>query len=157
MEQWKEIEGYEGLYWVSDQGRVKNRYGRILKLSIDKYGYYQIKLYKYNKFKTFKVHRLVALAFIPNSDPQKNQVNHKSEIKTDNKVNNIEWCTAKYNTNYGTRNERIGRKVKCIESGEIFKTAAEAARYYNCDRHTIARSAFNNQTLSNGLTWQYID
>ena len=156
MEQWKEIEGYEGLYWVSDQGRVKNKEGKIMKPRLNK-GYYTLSLFKNNHYTNFSVHKLVALAFIPNSDPKKNQVNHKDENKFNNRVDNLEFCTPLYNSNYGTRNERIGRKVKCIETGEIFKTAAEAARYYNCDRHTIARSAFNNQTLSNGLTWQYID
>ena len=135
MEQWKKIEGYEGLYWVSDQGRVKNREGKIMKPIIDKRGYLRITLHKNNQPKSYYMQRLVALAFIPNSDPEKNQVNHKSEIKTDNRVENLEFCTVKYNNNYGTRNERVRekhyKKVLCIETGKIFNSAKEAAKHYN--------------------------
>ena len=156
MEQWKEIEGYDHPYQVSNYGRIKFPDGHITN-GTPRSTYLSVVLRKNNKNKSEYVHRLVALAFIPTSDPEKNQVNHKDENKFNNRVDNLEFCTPLYNSNYGTRNERIGKKVKCIETGEIFKTAAEAARYYNCDRHTIARSAFNNQTLSNGLTWQYIN
>ena len=161
MEQWKEIKGYEGLYWVSDQGRVKNRHERIIKSRIDRCGYCIINLHKYNEAKTFKVHRLVALAFIPEFDPEKNQVNHISEIKTDNSIDNLEWCTAKYNSNYGTRPEKISinksKKVLCIETGEIFNCAIDAAFKYKMAKHSISRAARGERKTAAGFHWQYID
>lgn len=108
---WKDILGYEGLYQVSNFGRVKSlKFGkeRILKLTKDKDGYLIVNLYKNNKSKTFKVHRLVAEAFIPNPDNLP-QVNHKDEDKSNNILSNLEWCDVKYNQNYGTRNKRIGK------------------------------------------------
>ena len=163
MEQWKEIEGYES-YYISSEGKVKNKNGKIMKPVINNSGYYSIGLYnKAHKRKFFLVHRLVALAFIPNSDPEKNQVNHKSEIKTDNKINNLEWCTAKYNTNYGTRNERASKhfykKVLCIETGEIFESAVSAAKYCNFNIFTISNAANPNHKTKTaaGFHWQYIN
>ena len=108
---WKDKKDYEGHYQVSNWGRVKSiKFGkeRILKLTKDKDGYFFVNLYKNNKSKTFKVHRLVAEAFLPNSDNLP-LINHKDEDKSNNIVSNLEWCDVKYNTNYGTRNKRIGK------------------------------------------------
>lgn len=116
---WKDIIGYEGLYQVSNLGRVKslgnggsnNSKERIMKLKIGSRGYYEVSLCKEGKHKTFTIHRLVAMTFIPN--PQNYPcVNHKSEIKTDNRVDNLEWVTQKENSNYGTRNKRLGNILK---------------------------------------------
>ena len=108
---WKDKKDYEGHYQVSNWGRVKSiKFGkeRILKLTKDKDGYFFVNLYKNNKSKTFKVHRLVAEAFLPNTDNLP-LINHKDEDKSNNIVSNLEWCDVKYNTNYGTRNKRIGK------------------------------------------------
>ena len=115
MEEWKSIPGYEGLYEVSSYGRVKSleRYKsnnggiqlikeKILKPHNTKKGYLTVQFSN----KIFKVHRLVAEAFIPNPDNLP-MVNHKDEDKTNNNVDNLEWCTAKYNSNYGTAIERM--------------------------------------------------
>ena len=111
---WKDIEEYEGLYQISDKGRVKSlKFGKekIMKLQKDTNGYLYVGLCKNGeKQKMFLIHRLVALAFI--SNPQNlPQVNHKSEDKTDNRVENLEWCSVKYNCNYGTRNQRQAEKM----------------------------------------------
>lgn len=112
---WKDIEGYEGLYQVSNMGRVKSlgnggtnqHKGKetIMKQQLSR-RYLSLILVKNKEKKRFRVHRLVAQAFIPNPDNLP-QVNHKNEIKTDNRVENLEFCDAIYNHNYGTINKRI--------------------------------------------------
>ena len=119
QEIWKDIQGYEGLYQISNLGRVKSLERiiitsnnitkkiseKILKPCLRKNGYYSIVLQKNNKSKYYTIHRLVAKEFIPNPDNLP-QVNHKDENKLNNNVDNLEWCTSKYNNNYGTHNER---------------------------------------------------
>ena len=118
MEIWKDIAGYEGLYQVSNLGRVKSlertvRYGRgyrtipekILKTNKKKCDYLKLNLWKEGKAKNHRVHRLVAQSFIHNPDNLP-EVNHKDENKENNCVDNLEWCTSKYNCNHGTRNQR---------------------------------------------------
>ena len=109
---WKPVVGYEGLYMVSNWGRVKSiKFGKeiILKQHINiKGGYYYVCLLKNGKHKNYYVHRLVAEAFIPNSYNLP-QVNHRDENKLNNNVDNLEWCTNEYNHNYGTINERISQ------------------------------------------------
>lgn len=116
LEIWKDIIGYENLYQGSNWGRVKSleridcighhRKERILKPVPDKDGYLRVGLRKNNKRKNFLVHRLVAQAFLdnPNNLPE---VNHRDENPQNNFVSNLEWCSAKYNSNFGTRNKRI--------------------------------------------------
>ncbi|QVU02011.1 NUMOD4 motif protein [Enterococcus phage vB_EfaS_785CS] len=115
-EEWIDIKGYEGLYQVSNLGRVKslkrttNNYScytdKILKPSFNKKGYLQLHLCKDKCNKTCRVHRLVAEAFIPNHE-NKQQVNHIDEDKTNNVVSNLEWATTKENVNHGTRTSRM--------------------------------------------------
>lgn len=102
-EQWRDIDGYDGMYQVSDIGRVRSRKSgewRVLSASKNNSGYLIVQLSKDGKKKHFLVHRLVAQAFIPNDDETKNQINHRNEVKTDNIVSNLEYCTAQYNMNY---------------------------------------------------------
>lgn len=116
-EVWKEIEGYEGLYQVSTEGQVRslnyNHTGKtkILQQDTSKRGYKRVRLCKNGKSKPYSVHRLVALAFIPNPNNLP-QVNHKDENKTNNVAWNLEWCTPAYNMNYGTRNKRSSEAKK---------------------------------------------
>lgn len=114
---WKDIKGYEGRYQVSNLGNVKSlNYShtgkeKTMKLCKDKSGYLNVKLFIDGKHKIYKVHRLVAEAFIPNlkNEPQ---VNHIDENKSNNNVYNLEWCTARYNSNFGTRKERLRKNHK---------------------------------------------
>lgn len=120
---WKDIEGYEGLYQVSNTGKVRSLNYRCtgksktLKQDTTKFGYNLIVLYKNHKRKVYLVHRLVALVFIPNP-LNLPQVNHIDEDKTNNAVWNLEWCTPKYNSNYGTRLERCSKGLKGKNKGK---------------------------------------
>ena len=111
-ENWKDIEGYQGLYQISDKGRVKSLYfgkERILKPGNNGQGYLHVILCKNGKMKYYKVHRLVCQTFIPNPNNLP-EVNHKDENKENNSVHNLEWCSSKYNINYGTHNQRSAEK-----------------------------------------------
>ena len=110
---WKDIPEYKGLYQVNQVGQVRSlnymKTGKVkrLKQHTDKYGYKRLEL----KGKLWTVHRLIALTFIPNPNNLP-YVNHKDENPSNNNVNNLEWCDAKYNSNYGTRNERLSASKK---------------------------------------------
>lgn len=98
---WKDIKGFEGLYQVSNMGRVRSlRKNIILKSRIAR-GYEGVTLCANNIHKDYYIHRMVANAFIPNPNNYP-IVNHKDENKTNNCVDNLEWCTQEYNVNYGT-------------------------------------------------------
>lgn len=132
-ELWVDIKGYEGFYQVSNFGRVRSLprvivrkgyvsqhfNGKYLKSMIDKCGYLHVNLYK-DKLKTVKVHRLVAEAFIPNPDNLP-CVNHKDEDKTNNQVDNLEWCTHAYNNSYGTHIERVANKHRGMKRSDSMK------------------------------------
>lgn len=116
LEIWKDIKDYEGLYQVSNMGRVKSlnyhntKEERILKQNIVR-GYYQVCFSVNKKRKYYRVNRLVAQAFLPNPNNYP-CVNHKDENPKNNIVSNLEWCDVKYNINYGTRNKRIGKTIR---------------------------------------------
>ena len=149
-EVWKTIEGFEGRYEVSNIGRIRSFMTNtgairekplILCQKIDKYGYLVVGLNKNGKKNFRAVHRLVALAFIPNTGNLP-QINHKNEDKQDNRVENLEWCTVSYNNNYGTHSKRISNSMKnnpkisravlqCDKNGSIvneYPSTHEAAR-----------------------------
>lgn len=124
-EVWKDVSRFEGFYQVSNLGRIKSvdriitdrnrpnrcifHEGRIIRQSVDKVGYYSLHLSVKSKVSVKRVHRIVAEAFIPNPDNFP-CINHKDETRTNNSASNLEWCTHKYNTNYGTCIERIRNK-----------------------------------------------
>ena len=121
---WKDKKDYEGHYQVSNCGGVKSiKFGkeRILKPFTDGRGYLFVNLSKNGKVKNFSIHRLVAQTFLdnPNNLPC---VNHKDECKTNNNVTNLEFCTYEYNSNFGTRNERIAAKNT---NGKLSKTVLQ--------------------------------
>lgn len=123
MEQWKDIEGYEGLYQVSNLGNVRSlkfsggNKAKLLKQNITKEGYKRVGLCKNGKRKDYRIHRLVAMAFIPNPNNLP-IINHKDEDKGNNNVNNLEWCTIAYNNTYGTARERAGKNISKSVRGE---------------------------------------
>ena len=136
-EEWRDIVGYNGMYQVSNKGRIRSFKYRntketyVLKQMINKKGYLIVGLSKNGKRKTVIVHRIVAQAFIPNPNKYP-QINHKDENKTNNNIDNLEWCTNSYNHNFGTHNERVGLantgKERTQESRERYKKSQERRR-----------------------------
>ena len=171
MEIWKDIQNYEGLYQVSNLGRIKSLSRRdrlnrviqekILKHGSNKKGYLIVVLCKEGRMKTCRVHRLVAKAFIPNPE-NKPEVNHKDEDKTNNKVENLEWMTRRENINYGTRNERseksqskpiYGINIKTDEKIE-FPSTQEAQRS-GFDQSNIVKCLKGKRKSHKGYRWFY--
>ena len=166
VEEFKEIIGYEGWYWISNLGNVKSKF-RQLKPCINKDGYYVVNLCKENHMKTFYVHRLVALHFIDNPDNLP-QVNHKDECKTNNCVTNLEWCTQQQNHDYGTRNERTGRSQMNKQGSKAllqydlqgnfikeFPSVSEASREFGKSQANISRCANGFKNQAYGFIWKF--
>lgn len=146
----KDIKGYEGLYAITEDGRVWGyKRKHFLSLIPDKDGYLKVGLSKDNKKKSYFIHRLVAETYIsnPNNLPQ---VNHIDEIKQNNNVNNLEWCDYSYNVNYGTRNKRISKPVYCEELNKVFESATVAAKELQIDRSHISSCCKGNKIKSVG-------
>ena len=170
LETWRDIEGYEGIYQVSDMGNVRNiKYNRPLKPMLDSDGYLQVDLYRKGKGKRFKVHRLVAAAFTPNPD-NKPTVDHINTIRTDNRACNLRWFTQREqmleNEITKERCILVTKKVRCITTGEVFNSAADAARHYNIKNINRVSNAANPNDrhktcgkLPDGtpLKWEYIE
>ena len=149
METWKEIPGYEGIYEVSNEGRVRSSKNktthsvlhgerkwkqRIFKLKTDKNGYKRVSLWKNKMVKDFLVHRLVAMAFIEKVEG-KELINHKDGIPWNNKVSNLEWCTSKENNDHAVQN-RLNRHADPIVLLDIrtyephyFSSKSEASKF----------------------------
>ena len=130
---WKDVKGYEERYQISNMGRVWSKNRQIyLKTQQNNSGYLYVRLCANNgKCKTELIHRLVAINFIPNPNNYP-CVNHKDENKHNNTLTNLEWCSKSQNINYGTRNERVGKKnskaIRCIETGIIYSSGVEIAK-----------------------------
>ena len=136
---WRSVEGYEGLYEVSNTGFVRSvrratTRGRILKGVPDKNGYLHVSLSAGNVRRRFSIHRLVAKAFVPGQTELKNTVNHKNEVKNDNRAENLEWCTSGYNTRYmgGIERRAKKRRIPVIAYSEneikVFDSIVKAAK-----------------------------
>ena len=124
QEQWRDVEGYDGVYQVSDLGRVRSKkYGKVRVLSPGRCsnGYLKVNLYKDKQKKNRMIHRLVASAFIENTDSSKTYINHTDECKQNNRVSNLEYCTQQYNTNYnGIQYRRKHPNYKRNEIKDIY-------------------------------------
>lgn len=166
QEIWKDIKNYEGLYQVSNYGKVKSfpRKGtqakeeRILKVSYTYNGYERVNLCKNNKNKLYLVHRLVAETFIlnPNEYPQ---INHIDENKQNNKVNNLEWCTRSYNINYGNRNNCLNKEVWQYDlKGKLikkWKSTMEIQRNLGFKNQNISSACRGIHHKAYNYIWKY--
>ena len=165
---WKDIPGYEGKYQISNTGKIKSfaKYseGKILTPFITR-GYASIGLCdKSFKKKTFLVHRLVALLFVPNPNGYK-EINHKDENKLNNSSDNLEWCTREYNMSYG--NARLSQGISCGKPIAQFTiNGLMIAKYYSAefaasvnkiDGSSIIRCCKGKRKYAGGYAWQYTD
>ncbi len=157
QEIWKDIIGYENLYKVSNLGRVKSLHNgkeRILKQAFDGWGYLIVSLCKNGINKTPKVHRLVAEAFIPN--PNKlSQINHIDEDKTNNCIDNLEWCTNKYNQRYSN-----AKQIGCYKDGKLVKVYdaildVEQDGYNHRNISSCCNHRYGYKT-AHGFEWRFI-
>lgn len=197
MEIWKDIKDYEGKYQVSNQGRVrsldrinsagKRTSGRIRIPTKNKNGYLYVNLCSNGKPHNCSVHRLVAVAFLPNPD-NKYTVNHKNENKEDNRVDNLEWMSLEENLRYGTHDKRAAQTKKGMMCGPdhpnfgkyginanthkgkvvgigkrnpndtvMFDTAADAARILHLSAGQLCDSIHNCRKSCGGYYWRRID
>lgn len=165
MEIWQDIEGYKGLYQVSDLGQVKsfcNGKERVLSAGKTKHGYLTVSLWKDGKKKVCYVHRLVAHAFLPNPDGL-TEVNHIDECKTNNVVSNLEWCSHKYNMNHGTRNERAAKaRSKAVYQYTLdgslvrsYPSVMEAERRAGYSQGFISACCNGKYKQAYGYIWSY--
>lgn len=183
MEEWRDIKGYEGLYQVSNEGRVKTlgrtvtyRTGKIryfepkvLSQYYDKDGYCQVSFCINGKNYNKKVHRLVAQAFIPNPNNYP-MVNHKDECKTNNFVENLEWCDCKYNLNYGTNPARISERVRnnkylskevvqiTLDGNivRVYPSTREVERELGLNHTCVSACALSKTRKCGGYKWKYL-
>lgn len=171
---WKDVVGFEGLYKVSNYGRVFSvKSNCVLKPS----GTYRNRKYLgvglYNgKNHTKPIHRLVAEAFLPNPNGYK-VINHIDEDPSNNRVDNLEWCTYEYNNNYGTRNERLSESIRSSEKkkrfriaqytldGQFVKTfssATEASRHGFTKSHILdCAKGLSRYSHSQGYVWKFVE
>lgn len=179
---WIPVSGYETLYEVSDKGNVRSiaflcsrnnrlqprRAPRCLRQETSRDGYKRVVLSRYGEHKHFGVHRLVAMAFIPNPNNLP-QVNHINEDPSNNNVFNLEWCTGKENCNHGLHRQRIKERQtnaahhsKAVNRYSIdgkyicsYPSAREAERQTGIASEQISRVCMGKNRHAGGFLWKY--
>lgn len=180
QEIWKDVPGFEDSYQISNLGgfRSKDRYARVcgggkrlirgqkLKTIRCTNGYQEVVCSREKKRKVFLLHRLVAMVFIPNPNNLP-EVNHRDENIKNCRADNLEWCTSKYNANYGTRTKRClannPQKQEVLQFDKYGKylrkwdSINDAARHVGVDGSAITRVCKGKQHMSMGFVWRYAD
>lgn len=159
---WAYVPDYDLKYQVSNLGNIRNKSGKILSQETTKNGYKRVTLSMNGKTKHHMVHRLVAICFLPNPSNFP-CVNHKDENKTNNNVNNIEWCTYSHNVNYGNRNYKIMSRSKKVAQmdfyGNILATYISvdfASKIMNVDPSNIYKCCRGEISYAYDFKWKYI-
>lgn len=177
-EVWKQIDGWKG-YQVSNFGNIRGKRVKNLHQQLSNGGYKIVHLSSGKVVKWMSVHRLVAEAFIPNPNNLP-CINHKDEDKTNNRADNLEWCTYSYNNSYNDKSQRmletkrklgipvvpqsavdghikaLSKKVICEETGEIFNSASDASRSMGFTVMAVM-NAIRFKRKSGGYHWRYLD
>lgn len=188
MENWKDIKGFENEYQVSDYGRVRRKkgivnsglkhshyrtvYQTILKPHKKRNGYLTVDLSKNGKTTTVSIHRLVAIAFLPNDDvANKKCIDHINCIKTDNRISNLEWVSSYENSQRAKKNNLMKGARKPIRNKQLnitFESSYQAAEYINNKKFHNAKITKNiagkirscccgYQKIAYGYEWEYVE
>lgn len=169
---WKPIKGYESLYEISNLGNVRSLVtNRNLKPIHSKNGYYTVGLSKNGNVKLMTIHRLVALHFVTNPNPNEfNIVNHKDENKLNNVYTNLEWCTLSYNFSYGTAQQRANAKKRNLfntkhskpiegyddEGNVIYSFSSLMEGHRNgFDFRLVSACCLGKRSFHKGLHWRF--
>lgn len=159
-EVFKEIPKYDD-YLISNFGRVySKKTNKFIKFWANNKGYCTVALCQSGKKKNYLVHRLIAEVFIPNPNNLP-MINHKDENPLNNNISNLEWCTAKYNCNYGTglekRKQTQSKKVLCIETNIIYPNVIEAYNDTKANCTSIHKVCHNQRKTAGKLHWKYVE
>lgn len=174
-ESWKDVVGYEGLYQVSNLGRVKSlphirrrRYrtgeiypyrvsGKLLTPQHSVGGYLQVILQNGPDKKVQKVHRLVCQAFHGNSPKDRNEVNHIDGNKKNNSSENLEWCSREENCRHARRVlKSCLKKVMCVETGKIFECMTDADNEYGLSSGAVSKVIRGERETAGGVHWKKV-
>ena len=176
MEIWKDLKDYEDHYQISSLGRIKSlarkhKFGtleeKIMKPSKNVNGYYQVNLWKNGKVKLRRVHRLVAETFISNPENLPH-VNHKNEIKSDNRVENLEWCDIKYNNEYGShkfviekmaklKRKKVIQYDKQLNVIKVWDSLSSITKELGYNKAFISKCCLGSVKQCYGYIWKYKD
>jgi hypothetical protein len=154
------VKGFES-YSVDEKGNVFNRYGKRLRPELSRNGYLCVSLSnKSLKHKKFLIHRLVAEAFIPNPE-NRQQVNHKDQDRTNNKVDNLEWVTPLENLNYSNVIEKASianqKKIMCITTGVIYDSFKAVKEELGLSHSNLVACCNGRRKTCGGLKWKYLN
>lgn len=154
----KYIDGYEGLFTISPQGIVWNvKRNKPVAQFLTHNGYLCVNLYKDGKKKNYRVHRLVAMAYLPNPEG-KPEIDHLDRNRKNNDVSNLTWVTSAENkANADCKGRKISRTpIRCVETGEVFKSMVQAAEACGIHRYGINSVLLGRQKTAGGYHWERV-